>query len=146
MQVPETSGSVTLDYEFDRLPLGQLAFHADYSFADDYWATPGAIRVSTLLPTYERPTADASQLAARLSWRDIPLGDSSIEVAVWGKNLLDDTAIIYGFDGCAFGGGFCAYRTPPRTYGVEVRVNINKGKHPKGSARSDDTRLSCGGV
>ena len=41
VQVPETSGSVTLDYELDQLPMGQLAFHVDYSFADDYWTTPG---------------------------------------------------------------------------------------------------------
>ena len=123
VQVPETSGSVSLDYEFNRLPVGNLAFHADYSYADDYWATPGAIQIATLLPTYLRPTADASQLAARLSWREIEVGSSSIEVALWGKNLTDDSSIIYGFDGCAFGGGFCSYRTAPRTYGVEVRVN-----------------------
>ena len=124
VQVPETSGSVSLDYDFKPFALGRLAFHADYSYADDYWATPGAIQVATLLPTYKRPTNDASQLAARLSWREIRVGDDAqLEVALWGKNLTDDSSIIYGFDGCAFGGGFCAYRTVPRTYGVELRVN-----------------------
>jgi iron complex outermembrane receptor protein len=122
LNVPETSGSVYLDYE-QPIGVGKIALHTDYSYADDFWTTPGALLVSTLGPTYERPTADASQLAARLSWRDIELGGGTMEVALWGKNLLDDAAIIYGFDGCAFGGGFCAYRTPPRTYGLEVRFN-----------------------
>lgn len=123
VQVPETSGSVTLDYAYRALPVGYLALHADYSYADDYWTTPGAVLTSSLLPTYERPTADVSQLAARLSWRDISMGDTKMEVALWGKNLTDDSSIIYGFDGCASGGGFCAYRTQPRTYGVEVRMS-----------------------
>ena len=44
-----------------------------------------------------------------------------MQLSLWGKNLTDDAAIIYGFDGCALGAGFCTYRATPRTYGVEVR-------------------------
>lgn len=70
----------------------------------------------------KRPTSDSSQLQARLAWQGIEVSGMELEVALWGKNLLDDDAIVYGFDGCAFGGGACAFRTPPRTYGIEMRV------------------------
>jgi iron complex outermembrane receptor protein len=121
---PETSGSVYLDWTSDPLGVGVLAFHTDYSWADDYQATPGAQLVASFLPTYERPPANSEQLAARLSWKEIAVGDGTAEIAVWGRNLLDDSGIVYGFDGCAFGGGFCAYRAAPRTYGVEVRFDF----------------------
>lgn len=120
IQVPEATGSVFLDFD-QPLPLGSLNLHASYAWTDDYWATPGALNIATLLPTYERPTQDSEQLDARLSWREIPLGGGAVEVALWGKNLTDDAARIYSFDGCAGGGGFCAFRAYPRTYGVELR-------------------------
>jgi iron complex outermembrane recepter protein len=124
VSTPETTGSVYLDWTSNPLSVGTLAFHVDYSWSDDYQATPGAQLVSSFLPTYKRPPADSSQLVARLSLKDIQTGSGKMELALWGKNLLDDAGIVYGFDGCAFGGGFCAYRTPPRTYGAEVRFEF----------------------
>ena len=123
MQVPEYSGSVSVDYQTRPMPAGRLAFHTDYSYASSYWNTPGALLVSSLLPNYSRPTSDTHQLAARLAWREISVGAGQLEVAAWGKNLTNNSSIVYGFDGCALGTGFCAYRTPPRTYGLEVRYN-----------------------
>lgn len=79
-------------------------------------------RLRMLLPNYHRPASDASQLQARLAWQGIKASGLELEVALWGKNLLDDNAIVYSFDGCAFGGGSCSFRTSPRTYGIEVRA------------------------
>jgi iron complex outermembrane recepter protein len=124
VSTPETTGSVYMDWSSNPLAVGRLAFHVDYAWADDFQATPGAQLVSSFLPTYERPAADSSQLAARLSWKEIQTGSGKMEFALWGKNLLDDAGIVYGFDGCGFGGGFCAYRTPPRTYGAEIRFEF----------------------
>jgi hypothetical protein len=121
----ETTGSVYLDWSSNPLAFGTLAFHVGYSWSDNYQATPATQPVASLLPTYERPPADSSQLAARLSVKEIATGDTGkLELALWGKNLLDDAGIVYGFDGCAFGGGFCAYRTAPRTYGAEIRFEF----------------------
>jgi iron complex outermembrane receptor protein len=124
VSTPETTGSVSLDWTSNPMAVGTLGFHVDYSWSDDYQATPGAQLVSSFLPTYVRPPANSEQLVARLSWKAIEVGGGQMEVALWGKNLLDDAGINYGFDGCAFGGGFCAYRAPPRTYGAEVRFEF----------------------
>jgi iron complex outermembrane receptor protein len=120
---PETSGSVYLDWS-KPMGAGALAFHTDYAWSDDYMATPGAQIVAGFGPGYERPAANSSQLAARFSYKDVQVASGKMEFALWGKNLLDDAGIIYGFDGCGSGGGFCEYRTPPRTYGVEVRFDF----------------------
>lgn len=120
IQTPEWTGSVYLDYD-QPLPLGSLRARASYAWTDDYWATPGGINIVILGPNYERPAQDSEQLDARLGWADIPLAGGAFEVALWGKNLTDDAGRIYSFDGCASGGGFCAFRAYPRTYGVEFK-------------------------
>lgn len=122
VQTPETTGSVYVDFE-RQLSVGSLAAHASYAYSDDYQNSPGAIPVPALQPDFKRPANDSSQLVARLAWRDIPVGDGTIELALWGRNLTDDDGLIYGFDGCAFGGGFCTYRAFPRTYGIELRYS-----------------------
>jgi iron complex outermembrane receptor protein len=121
---PKNSGSFMVDYSTPSLGNGYLAFHADYSFADEHWNTPGAQLVAGFKPTYVRPASKSKQLAARVSLRDVKLGSSTVEVALWGKNLTNDANIVYGFDGAAFGGGFAAFRALPRTYGVEVKASF----------------------
>ena len=120
---PENTGSVFADYTAP-LPVGNLGFHIDYAYSSDYWGTPGAIPVSAIAPTFSRPSDGSSQLTARLAWRDIEVGDAHLQFSLWGKNLTDDSSIIYGFDGCALGTGFCTYRATPRSYGVEVRYGF----------------------
>jgi iron complex outermembrane receptor protein len=123
VSTPETSGSVFLDYNHE-LGLGSFGFHADYAYARDYWTTPGALQLVTLLPTYVRPESETNQLGARLSWGDIDVGGGQLTLALWGRNLTDDSSIAYGFDGCASGGGHCAFRVAPRTYGVELKFDF----------------------
>jgi iron complex outermembrane receptor protein len=120
---PQDAGSVYLDWGVP-LGAGRLAFHADYAWAGDYQATPGAQLVAGFGPTYKRPPANSEQLAARLSWKDIEVASGKLEFALWGKNLTDDAGVIYGFDGCGSGGGFCTYRATPQQYGVEVRFDF----------------------
>lgn len=118
---PRNSGSLYVDYE----GAGGLFFHADYAFADgNYWTTPGAQRVVTFLPTYVRPQSKMENLSARIGYRFDTSDDSKMQVALWGKNLTDNSSIVYGFDGCAFGGGHCGFRAAPQTYGVEVKVEF----------------------
>lgn len=118
---PRNSGSLFVDYDSGN----GLFFHADYAFADgNYWTTPGAFRLSTVLPTYVRPQADMENLSARLGYRFETSNDTKMQVALWGKNLTDNSSIAYGFDGCAFGGGHCAFRVAPQTYGIEVKVEL----------------------
>lgn len=117
---PELAGSFTVDYN-QPLGVGELAMHAGYAYSDDYWATPGAQLVASFGPNYDRPTGKGRQLDARVGWKNIEATGGVWEIALWGKNLTDESEIVYGFDGCAFGGGHCGFRQNPMTYGIEVR-------------------------
>lgn len=117
---PEWAGSFTVDYN-QPLSVGELAAHVGYAYSSDYWATPGAQLVASFGDTYKRPTGQGKQLDARIGLKNIEATGGRWELALWGKNLTDESEIVYGFDGCAFGGGFCGFRQNPRTYGVEVR-------------------------
>ncbi len=117
---PEWTGAFTVDYN-QPLSLGEIAVHAGYAYSSDTWYTPGAQLVASFGPNYERPAGKGKQLDARIGWKNIEATGGQWEIALWGKNLTDESEIVYGFDGCAFGGGFCGFRQNPRTYGVEVR-------------------------
>ncbi|NBB50422.1 TonB-dependent receptor [Rhizobium sp. CRIBSB] len=121
IMAPEGAGNVAVDYVAD-VGLGELLFHMDYSFASEFNVTPGGQLVASFGPTYERPTAKTSMLNARLALGGIPAGGSEAEIAVFGKNILDETNQIFGFDGAASGGGFYQVVQPPRQYGLELRL------------------------
>jgi iron complex outermembrane recepter protein len=115
VSTPKNSGSAYFNWDS-----GKMFFYADYSFAkDNYWLTPGALALTTLLPTFVRPEADMENVSARLGYHFDAGDDGKLTVALWGKNLTDNASIVYGFDGCAFGGGHCAFRQAPKTYGIE---------------------------
>jgi iron complex outermembrane receptor protein len=125
VSTPENSGSIFLDW--DSNPSAQSGFflHTDYAFAEGhYWTTPGASNIASFLPTFVRPESDMENWSARLGYRFATAEDGQFQVALWGKNLTDDSSIVYGFDGCASGGGHCAFRAAPRTYGVELRMEF----------------------
>lgn len=119
VSTPENSGSIYLDWNSGN----GFFVHTDYAFAKShYWTTPGPQTLDAILPTYQRPESDMKNWSARLGYVFEAGDDGSLRIALWGKNLTDDSSITYGFDGCAFGGGFCAFRQAPRTYGVEMKL------------------------
>lgn len=122
IQTPKHAGSVAADYESPSFGFGKLVFHADYEFSSKYWTTPGGLLIASLGPTYSRPTTRTNSLNGRVAIDDIGLGGAKAQVAVFAKNLLQDTHYVYGFDGAASGGGFMEVLTPPRTFGVELRI------------------------
>ncbi|NWG52597.1 MAG: TonB-dependent receptor [Hydrogenophilaceae bacterium] len=116
---PDSSGSILVDWLTHFTPVGEVLWHADYSYSSGYWTTSGPLPLTF---PFARPQSEVSQLNARIAWRDIPLGQGFFEVALWGRNLLDSADIVYSFDGCANGVGGCAFRSEPLTAGVELRV------------------------
>jgi iron complex outermembrane recepter protein len=122
VQAPEHAGNVAIDYSTPSYSFGKFAIHADYAFATDYWTTPGGLLVASLGPNYERPATRTNMLNGRVALKEIPLSGAKGEIAFWGKNLLQDTNYLYAFDGAASGGGFAEFLTPPRTFGVELRI------------------------
>jgi outer membrane receptor protein involved in Fe transport len=125
VSTPENSGSVSFDWDPSAGDQG-LFFHTDYSFAEGhFWTTPGASALTSFAnpATFERPESDMEDLSARLGYRFNASENGRLQLSLWGKNLTDNSSIVYGFDGCAFGGGHCAFRAAPRTYGVEFRMD-----------------------
>ena len=124
VQSPRHSGNIAMDYESPDLGLGKLAVHVEYAFSSGHWTTPGGLLVSTLAPTYRRPQTKTNMLSGRIALRDIPIGPTEGEIALFGRNLLNSTAYTFGFDGAAFGAGFAEFLPPPLSFGVELRVRF----------------------
>ncbi|MAT92192.1 MAG: hypothetical protein CME59_06295 [Halioglobus sp.] len=111
-----TDYTISMDWTPD-IPTGYLLVHVDYIFdqkADDSTAT--------IFTTGRWYFQDRKLLNARLAWSN---DADTIEVALWGKNLLDE-------EFAENPGGFVAdelgaYKTnvqDPLTYGVDLRYNF----------------------
>ena len=122
-QTPKHSGNVALDYTAD-LNDAELRFHLDYSFASAHHITGAGQLVASFAPGYVRPTTKTKMLNGRFSIAEIDVGPAQAEVTLFGKNLLDETQFIFGFDGAASGGGFAQFIQAPRTYGLELRLKM----------------------
>ena len=105
-QVPNNAYSVTLDHRFSIAEVSVDA-HLDYSYRDE-------VNSSAVLT----PVPDIGLWNARLSLREIALGNTSATVGLWVKNLTDEEEIIY--DLAQTGNQF----NRPRTYGVDLKLNF----------------------
>ena len=122
IQTPKHSGYVAVGYESRDLGFGKFALHVDYAVTSGWYATPGGVLVASLGPNYVRPKTITSQLNGRAALKDLSFGAVKTELAVFAKNILQDTHYVYSFDGCGSGAGYCEFQTAPRTFGVELRV------------------------
>jgi len=134
---PKHSGSISLDYTQPAGGIGNLALHAEWVRAGDtYVASPFPRQtfisggVATPKPVYLQPTS-TNRVNARLALRDIPLaGGTKAEIALWGKNLFNHVDASHAFSagntltGAQPAPQSAVYLQPPRTYGVELRVQF----------------------
>jgi iron complex outermembrane receptor protein len=111
-----TSNDYTLRFDWTpEIPMGYLLVHVDYVFIED----SGELDDDAVF--YEGPWyfQDKKLLSARMAWEN---DDGSIEVALWGKNLLDEE---YASNpGGLVADGLGAAHTSiedPLTYGVDLR-------------------------
>jgi len=84
----------------------------DYSYNDDYYTpyvTPAQKAVSDI--------KGYGLLNGRLTLANIPVGGNELQVALWGKNLLDKD---YRLNTVPFGPFTVSFFGPPRTYGLEA--------------------------
>ncbi|GAB5450396.1 MAG: TonB-dependent receptor [Halioglobus sp.] len=112
----QTDYTLRLDWT-PNIPVGYLLVHVDYVFneADD----DSSAAIFTTGPWYFQ---DREELSARIAWSN---ENDTIEVALWGKNLLDK-------ERASNPGGFVAdtlgaYKTTiedPMTYGVDLRYSF----------------------
>lgn len=117
---PEHTAALGAQYSMDTFQFGTLIARVDLTYNSGY--QHGSIDA----PSDRWVEAEAhTLLSARLALADIPVfGSSSLEIALWGRNLTDKEYMVYGigsFDALGFAGGVF---NPPRTYGVDLEVRF----------------------
>jgi len=112
--------TLTADWTPEVLSMGELLVHVDYIFQEQ--SLEDDANYQPIYDSIENFNADKQFLNARVSWLS---DDQSLEVALWGKNLLDNqyTGIPGGRTKAIFGS---AYVTPnaPLSWGVDARYNF----------------------
>ena len=122
---PENSLNLGANWTIARASYGIWELHMDYTYLDDHvpFIDPDQVAASQL--------EDRSLLNARLALAEVALGQGSLAVAVWGKNITDED---YRINTIPFGGvdqrvdpnggsgvGWTtSYFGDPRTYGLEL--------------------------
>lgn len=122
---PENNVTLGLDWTLARENYGNWNLNVDYSYLDEHvpYIDPDQNAASQL--------GSRSLLNARLALTDVELGDGSILMALWGRNLTDqdyriNTIPFGGVDqrvdpnGGSGVGWTTSYFGDPRTYGVEI--------------------------
>jgi outer membrane receptor protein involved in Fe transport len=118
---PANQLAMTADYTFLKTDVGDFNAYLQYNWQDESLRTSLTSGVINNVPyIYESPSLDPRNLlAARLSWRNIPVGNDSLQLTLWGKNLLDDDFPAFGINFASLGLITEQY-VEPRTYGIEV--------------------------
>jgi len=113
---PENTGSANLAYEYP-LSFGLLKARVDWSYRDE---------MTFLVPQPERNSSGDLQLwNARITLDEIKIvGDSTMRVSLWGKNLTDESYWNFGVNiFSTFGFDINTYGEP-RTYGIDLEINF----------------------
>lgn len=104
---PESAWSLAYDQSW-ALGSGSLDLHMNYSWRDEVFSQAGM----------GLPVKDIGLWGARLAWSDIAIGQSRLTVAAWGKNLADQSEVVYNLSNFGF------QYNRPRTYGVDFTLEF----------------------
>jgi len=108
---PENTASAGIQYTVPGVLCGNLTARLDWTYTDDRVVyTEPLQNLHSQLDAY-------SLLNGRLTLADIPLGNGSMKVAAWGKNLLDED---YRMSTIPFIIWTVSYYGAPRTYGMDL--------------------------
>jgi iron complex outermembrane receptor protein len=108
---PENTANAAVQYTLPGVAGGELVGRLDYVYVDDRVAYPDPLQnLRSQLDSYELWNA-------RLSLADVPVGDGSVTVAAWGKNLADEE---YRTNTIPFVFWTVSYFGQPRSYGLDV--------------------------
>ncbi|HUS24913.1 MAG TPA: TonB-dependent receptor [Candidatus Binatia bacterium] len=128
VHAPRHSYNVVLDSRLVEGHWGELRAVADYVWTAAFYTYPYQLKPDPdPLPTDKQQEAEDTKvqahglLNARLAWSQIPLGGTStLELALWGRNLMDDATAnnFIDFGPGAFQSLTTANFEEPRTYGI----------------------------
>lgn len=113
---PENTASVALDWAICACDWGNLDFHIDWNYNDEY--------VPYIEPSQNATSQidDYEIINASLILSEVPLGsDMNMQFGLWGKNITDEE---YRQHTIPFGFWTASYFGAPATYGFDVRLNF----------------------
>lgn len=103
---PENAYSVALDHSWGLGNGSSLDFHLNYSWRDEAISTASR----------NLPVDAIGLLGGRIALSGWQLGGTELKVAAWGKNLTDESEIVYDLSALGF------QYNMPRMYGVDVTL------------------------
>lgn len=112
---PEGSASVDVDWTVMQSNWGRLDAHIDWSYRDDY------VPYTNKEQNIESQIAAYDVVNARLTLDDIQLGQGSLRLSLWGRNILDEE---YRENTIPFGLWTISYWGEPATYGADIRYSF----------------------
>jgi iron complex outermembrane receptor protein len=118
----ETLDSYTITFDWaPEVSFGSINFHMDYIF-NEQDISPTSDNYTVGLENVENFGADKEILNARIAWYS---DDDQYELALWGKNLLDNqnTGVPGGYTASTFGVGHSGI-SDPMTWGIDARYNF----------------------
>ncbi|MFK8050230.1 MAG: TonB-dependent receptor [Halioglobus sp.] len=114
----ETEYTLRFDWT-PEIAVGSVLVHMDYVFRE----SPGPLLNQAIFLTGPWYFQDQKLLSARVSWQN---DDENIEVALWGRNLLDNEYAENpgGFVADTLGAAHTKFLEDPITYGVDLRYSF----------------------
>ncbi|MBA6412366.1 TonB-dependent receptor [Parahaliea sp. F7430] len=106
-QAPKHAYSLAIDHSWTLTNGMSLDAHLNYSWRDSVYSSPRGL-----------PVDELGLLNARISLSNIKLADSTLRVSAWGKNLTNESELIYDLQGLGF-----QFNRPP-SYGIDLRLDI----------------------
>lgn len=104
---PENAYSLSVDHSIPMASGAHIDLNLNYVWRDDVYATGGGVELG-----------DYGQLGARVALSDWEVGNTSLTVSLWGKNLTDEEEATYNLANLAY------QFSTPRTYGLDVKARF----------------------
>lgn len=118
---PDNQINASADYVFARTSFGDIRGYVQVNWQDEWYESAlWTANVGGQPVIYDHAVMDERTLVdARLSLESIKVGNGTMSVALWGRNLTDDDYPTFGIN---FGGlGLTTEEYgPPRTYGLDI--------------------------
>lgn len=122
---PKTTFSAGFDWDVVEGNWGGLTLTGDMNHSAQYFTFPFSLTPSAPQTAFNTQAPSRTILDARLAWKDIPIANQDVELAIWAKNLANEEYLTNFIDfGPGFGGLTNGYFGPPRTYGVTLGVTF----------------------
>jgi len=113
-QAPKVTFSAGFDWDVIQGGWGALALSGDMNHSAEYYTYPYALNPQAPQPASNSQAPARTIFDARLAWRNIPIADQNVELAIWAKNLTDKEYLSNFIDfGPGFGGLTNGYFGPP---------------------------------